>query len=332
MNRIAIVGGGSWGTALSIVLAPRYPEIGLWVYEAGLAERMAATRENDIYLPGFRVPDNVAITNDLGHALKGADIVIGVMPSHLARDLYQRMLPHLRVNMLLVSAAKGLENHSLLRVSEIIQAVVGTNFPARVGVISGPTFAREVAAGVPTACVIASADAELAETVQRGFSGPTLRLYTSSDVVGVEIGGAIKNVIAIGAGLCDGLKLGYNPRAALITRGLAEMTRLATSMGGRVTTLAGLAGLGDLVLTCTGELSRNRNVGMELAKGRTASQIASSTPMIAEGIKTTRTAVELGNRYRVDLPIARQMHLVLDEGKPPEEAIRQLMERSLKEE
>src|SRR2546423_2097763 len=254
---------------------------------------MAATRENVSYLPGFRAPANVAITNDLGHALKGADIVIGVMPSHLARDLYQRMLPHLRVNMLLVSAAKGLENHSLLRVSEIIQAVVGTNFPARVGVISGPTFAREVAAGVPTACVIASADAELAETVQRGFSGPTLRLYTSSDVVGVEIGGAIKNVIAIGAGLCDGLKLGYNPRAALITRGLAEMTRLATSMGGRVTTLAGLAGLGDLVLTCTGELSRNRNVGMELAKGRTASQIASSTPMIAEGIKTTRTAVEL---------------------------------------
>ena len=332
MTRLTIVGGGSWGTALSIVLAGRFQEIRLWVYETDLSERMSSTRENDLYLPGFHIPPNVAVTSDLAYALEGAAMVIGVMPSHLARGLYTRMLPFLRPDIILVSATKGLEPDSLLRISQVMQAVIGEKLRPRIGVISGPTFARDVAAGVPTALVIASADAELAEIVQKAFSGPTFRLYTSSDSTGVEVGGAIKNVIAIGAGVCDGLHLGHNPRAALITRGLAEMTRLAVAMGGKANTLSGLAGLGDLVLTCTGDLSRNRQVGLELAQGKTSSEIVSSMRMVAEGIKTTRAAVELGYRHGVDLPIVRQMHAVIDQGRPPAEAIRQLMERSLKEE
>ncbi len=240
------------------------------------------------------------------------------------------MLPCLDPSMLFVSASKGLENGTLLRVSDVIREVVAARFEPRVAVISGPTFAREVAAGEPTALVVASRDAAAAQTVQSAFSGPTFRLYTSSDPAGVEVGGAVKNVVAIGAGVCHGLGLGHNALAALITRGLAEITRLAVAMGGQPQTLAGLAGLGDLVLTCTGDLSRNRMVGMELARGRKLDEIVSSMQMVAEGIKTTRAAVELARRYQVEMPISTQMFEMLHFGLSPREAIRRLMERSLK--
>ena len=290
----------------------------------------ATTRENDVYLPGFRLPANVAVHNDLPSTLVSAEIVLGVMPSHLARTLYGQMAPHLTPAMQIVSATKGLETGTLLRVSEVIREVLKPQFDPPVAVISGPTFAREVARGDPTALVVASADHKLAETIQAAFSGPTFRLYTSLDPIGVEIGGAVKNVVAIGAGVCHGLDLGSNALAALITRGLAEMSRLALAMGGQAKTLGGLAGLGDLVLTCTGQLSRNRTVGLELAKGRKPEDIVNSMKMVAEGIKTTSAAVDLASRYSVEMPIAEQMHAILHLGRPPREAIRQLMERTLK--
>jgi glycerol-3-phosphate dehydrogenase (NAD(P)+) len=329
LKNLAIIGGGSWGTALSIVLAPRFSRVTLWVYEGDLAARMDTARVNDIYLPDCPLPANVSVTSDLVSALDGAAIVLGVMPSHLARGLYQRMLPGLNESMLFVSATKGLENHSLLRITEVIREVVGT---PRVAVVSGPSFAREVASFEPTAVVAASAAPGVAEAVQAAFSGPTFRVYTSSDPIGVEIGGSIKNVVAIGAGVLHGMGLGHNAMAALITRGLAEMTRLAVAMGGKPQTLAGLAGLGDLVLTCTGDLSRNRAVGVELARGRSLNEIVNSMKMVAEGVKTTDVAVDLAARYAVEMPIAAQMYRMLHAGSSPQEAIRQLMERSLKEE
>lgn len=332
MNELAIVGGGSWGSALAIVLAPRFSHIRLWVYEHDLARRMQKMRENDLYLPRFSLPANVRVTTGLREALEGAHAVLGVMPSHHARRLYRQMLPHLSASTLLVSATKGLEEKTLLRMSEVIHQVVGSRFEPKIAVLSGPTFAREVARGEPTAVVIASADLPVAETIQASFSGPTFRLYTNTDVAGVEMAAATKNVIAIGAGVCYGLGLGSNAMAALITRGLAEITRLAVACGARPMTLAGLAGLGDLVLTCTGELSRNRTVGLKLARGHKLGEIVSSMRMVAEGIKTTFAAVELGEKLGVELPITKQMCEMLRHGKPPREAIRALMERSLKAE
>ena len=330
MTRLAIIGGGSWGTALSIVLSPRFDHLRLWVYEKDLARRMSRLRENDTYLPGFQLPSNVTIDTDLGEALQDADVVLGVMPSHHARGLYSEMLPYLRPSMLLVSATKGLEEGSLLRVSEIIREVLGERFEPRVAVLSGPTFAREVARGEPAAVVIASTGLEAARAIQSLFSGPTLRLYTNTDVIGVELGAALKNVIAIGAGVCHGMDLGNNTMAALITRGLAEISRLASAMGGDTRTLAGLAGLGDLVLTCTGSLSRNRTVGLKLARGHNLDEILASTQMVAEGVRTTYAAIELARRRGVEMPITQQMHEVLRNGKPPRDAVGELMERSLK--
>lgn len=331
-SRVAIVGAGSWGTALAIVLAPRFTSIRLWAHEADLAERMSSTRENDVFLPGFFLPPNVAPAADLIYALHEADIVIGAMPSRFARTLYQRMLPDLRPNMRFVSATKGLEQGTLLRMSEVARETIGQKFEMQAAVLSGPTFAREVARGDPTAVVIASDNRELALSIQQEFSGPTFRMYVNDDPIGVELGAALKNVIAIGAGICDGLGLGSNAVAALITRGLAEITRLAVALGGKPRTLAGLAGLGDLVLTCNGALSRNRSVGIELAKGRKLSEIVGSMKMIAEGVETTGAACKLARRCRVDLPIAEQMDAILEGRTSPRDAIRELMERALKAE
>lgn len=332
MKRLAVIGAGSWGTALAIVLAPRFSGLRLWVYEQDLAARMRHARENDVYLPGYQLPADIEITHDLEQALTGANIVLSVVPSHLVRGLYSRMKPFLHPSMVFVSATKGLENGTLLRMSEVIREVLQAEngFVPRVAVISGPTFAREVARFEPTALVCASTDPALAERIQGDFSGPSFRLYTSTDPIGVEIGGSIKNVVAIGAGVLYGMSLGHNATAALITRGLAEMTRLAVAMGGKALTLAGLAGLGDLVLTCTGELSRNRTVGVELAHGRRLEEIVGSMKMVAEGIKTTSAAVELARRSSVEMPIAEQMFRMLHSGTPPREAIQRLMERSLK--
>ncbi|HEY1242950.1 MAG TPA: NAD(P)H-dependent glycerol-3-phosphate dehydrogenase [Bryobacteraceae bacterium] len=330
MERLAIIGAGSWGTALSVVLAPRFAEIRLWAFEPDLALRMQRTRENDLYLPGFTIPSNIRISNGLAESIDGAEIVLGVIPSHLVRSLYGEMLPHLTPAMVIVSATKGLETTTLLRPSEVIHNVVSLQFPPRVAVLSGPSFAREVAALNPTAIVISSEDESLAQCVQTELSGPTFRLYTSIDPIGVEIAGAIKNVVAIGAGVLEGMGLGHNPMAALITRGLAEMTRLAMALGGQAKTLAGLAGLGDLVLTCTGELSRNRTVGTELARGRKLDEIVASMRMVAEGIKTTTAARELARRCSVEMPITEQMYQMLYHDLDPREAIRRLMERSLR--
>jgi glycerol-3-phosphate dehydrogenase (NAD(P)+) len=291
---------------------------------------MGSSRANDIFLPGLRLPENVQVVNHVSAALAGADIVLGVMPSHHARGLYAAMLAHLSPSMILVSATKGLEQGSLLRMSEVIEHVIQPKFTPRVAVLSGPTFAREVAAGNPTAVVVASSSSDIARCVQEAFSGPSFRLYTNADPVGVEVGAALKNVIAIGAGICEGLNLGHNPTAALITRGLAEITRLATAMGGQARTLAGLAGLGDLVLTCSGDLSRNRYVGKELGSGRPLEAILGSMRMVAEGVETCASAVALGDKFGVDLPIIQQMHAVMSGAKTPREAVRDLMDRALK--
>jgi glycerol-3-phosphate dehydrogenase (NAD(P)+) len=328
--KLAIIGGGSWGTALSIVLASRSESVTLWVYEKDLAGRMSQSRVNDIFLPDFRLPENIHVVTDLATALKGVDIVLGVMPSHHARGIYAAMLPHLTPSMILVSATKGLEQGSLLRMSEVIDHTIQPKFTPRVAVLSGPTFAREVAAGNPTAVVVASSNPEVARCVQEAFSGPSFRLYTNADPAGVEVGAALKNVIAIGAGICEGLNLGHNPTAALITRGLAEITRLAIAMGGQAKTLAGLAGLGDLVLTCSGDLSRNRYVGKELGTGRSLGEILGSMRMVAEGVETCASAVALGEKLDVDLPIIQQMHTVMSGRKSPREAVRELMDRALK--
>jgi len=329
---LTIIGGGSWGTALALVLAPRFPTVRLWVYEADLARRMQASRETADYLPGFRLPENVSASNDLAATLALADIVCGVMPSQHARELYSRALPHLDPSSILVSATKGLEKGSLLRMSEVIEQVCRPRFAPRIAVLSGPTFAREIATGEPAAVVVASADSAVAKRVQTAFSGPSFRLYTNPDPIGVEIAASLKNVVAIAAGVCYGLGLGSNVQAALITRGLAEITRLAVAMGGKRETLAGLAGLGDLVLTCSGDQSRNRKVGLELAKGRRIAEITGSMRMVAEGVETCGAAVELGQKFNVELPIIQQMHAVLHAAKSPREAIGDLMERSLKEE
>ncbi len=329
---LAIIGGGSWGTALALVLAPRFGQVRMWVYEDDLARRMQSTRETSTYLPGFHIPENVSASSDLAATIEQADIVCGVMPSQHARELYTAMLPNLDPAVILVSATKGLEKGSLLRMSEVIEQVCQPRFSPRVAVLSGPTFAREIAQGEPAAVVISSQDSAVARQVQTAFSGPSFRLYSNPDPVGVEIAASLKNVVAIAAGVCYGLGLGSNVQAALITRGLAEITRLAVAMGGQTRTLAGLAGLGDLVLTCGGELSRNRKVGLELARGRGIGEIVGSMQMVAEGVETCGAAVALGQKFGVDLPIIQQMHAVLHGSKSPREALRELMERSLKDE
>ena len=328
--KLAVIGGGGWGTALACVLAPKFDDVRLWINEPDLAARICETRVNDVFLPGIRLPDKVRPESSLGAALSGADFVLSVMPSHVVREVYERIVPYLTPNMRIVSATKGLEAGTMLRMSEVIAAVTG--FGSQIAALSGPTFAREVATGNPTAVVVASGNQDLIAEIQTLFSGPTFRVYGSRDITGVEIGGALKNVIAIGAGISDGLKLGHNAIAALITRGLAEMTRLAVALGARAETLSGLAGLGDLVLTCTGDLSRNRQVGLQLATGGKLGQIVSSTPMVAEGVKTTGVAMKLADTCCVELPIAMEMHAVLNFGRAPAEAIRNLMSRTLRSE
>jgi len=325
--KLAILGGGSWGTTLAIVLAPKFSSIALWVFETDLAERMRASRENEVYLPGFKLPANVDVTTDLS-AIAGSGMVLGVMPSRHVRRLYAEASRFFDSSMTFVSATKGLERGSLLRMSQVLAEALQA--PAKIAVLSGPTFAREIAAGEPAAVVVASTDASVASEVQATFSGPTFRLYTNSDTISVEVGAALKNVIAIAAGVCSGLGLGSNTHAALVTRGLAEITRLAVAMGGLPNTMAGLAGLGDLVLTCGGDQSRNRKVGLELAKGRGIAEIIGSMRMVAEGVETCDAAIALGSKFQVDLPIIHQMYAVLHGQKSPREALRDLMERSLK--
>jgi glycerol-3-phosphate dehydrogenase (NAD(P)+) len=336
MSHIAVIGAGAWGTGLSIVLGRKMThEVRLWAREQEVCESIAARRVNDLFLPGQFIPASVTVTGNLGEALADAEIVVSVMPSQHCRKLFEQMLPHLTNKALIVSATKGLEEGTLLRMTEVIAQVMRSSHApmSRMGALSGPTFAKEVARGDPTAITIASQDAELAETVQREFSDPRFRVYTNDDVIGLELAGALKNIIAIAAGVCDGLGLGHNSIAALITRGLAEITRLVMACGGRPETLAGLAGLGDLVLTCTGGLSRNRSLGVELGRGRKLADImADMHGMVAEGVFSAHAAVGLARARGIEMPITEQMNAILHDGKSPAQAIHDLMTRSAKSE
>jgi glycerol-3-phosphate dehydrogenase (NAD(P)+) len=310
MARIAVLGAGSWGTALAVHLGRIHRDVRLWARSAELVVDMASRRANAVYLPDVSLPSAVRVTDDLAGAVEGASFVVSAVPSHGCRAVTRRLAAVIDTRAIVVSATKGLEAESLLRMSQVLDAELGGRCP--VVVLSGPSFASEVARQLPTAMLAASSDAAAAESVQEEFRGPYLRLYGSSDVVGVEIGGAMKNVIAIAAGVVEGMGLGHNALAALITRGLAEIARLAEAAGGRRDTTAGLSGLGDLVLTCTGNLSRNRHVGVELAKGRRLADIVATMKMVAEGVNTTRAVLALGARYGVELPITEQMAAVLD--------------------
>jgi len=336
MSEIAIIGGGAWGTGLAIVLGRRGSHrVRLWAHEVDVCESINRHHVNERFLPAQRLPDSVSASNDIAAVLDGVQIIVSVMPSQHCRVLFARMRPLVRPRTLIISATKGLEEGSLLRMTEVIADALkrDDNLPPLLGALSGPSFAQEVARGDPTAITVASQSPELLSTVQQEFSDASFRVYTNSDVVGVELGGALKNIIAIAAGICDGLGLGHNSIAALITRGLAEMTRLVVACGGRSETMSGLAGLGDLVLTCTGGLSRNRSVGVELGRGKKLPEIiAGMHGMVAEGVFTTIAAVGLAHARGIEMPITEQMHAILHKGKSPKEALQELMMRTGKSE
>jgi glycerol-3-phosphate dehydrogenase (NAD(P)+) len=320
MSRIAIVGSGSWGTALALSLARRGDHsIALWSHSAAVGT----------YLPGFPIPPQVDHVTDLAVAVVGAEIVISAVPSQHVRAIYRAMAPFLRPGQIIVSATKGIEDQSFLRMTQVIEQVLAErDLSLPCGALSGPSFAQEVASGAPTAITLAFADSRQASRLQEELSAPALRLYTNDDVIGVELGGALKNVIAIAAGIAAGLGLGHNSAAAIITRGVAEITRLAVACGGRRETLAGLSGLGDLVLTCTGPLSRNRSVGIELGRGHKLLEILEQLQgKVAEGVRTTSAALGLAAAHGVEMPITEQMAEILEHGKSPQDAIRELMAR-----
>ena len=338
MTKLAILGAGSWGTALAVVFSrARKPhEISLWARSEAAAEDLRVQRENKTYLPGVSLPPVVHPTHDLPAALGGAHIVVGAVPSVHARSVYLQALPFFTPEMNFISATKGLEPATHLRMSKVLEQVLEQSKLAspshRIAVLSGPSFAAEAARGEPTAVVLACDELQLAKKLQEELAGPSFRLYTNDDVLGVELAGAMKNVMAIAAGACQGLGLGSNPLAALITRGLAEMSRLAVALGARQETLSGLAGLGDLVLTCTGALSRNRHVGIELGKGRPLRDILANMRMVAEGVDTAAPLLALSREHQIELPITEQVDAILHRGKSPAEAIRDVMERPLKRE
>ena len=346
MKKIAILGAGSWGTALAMVLtrSPQRHRVHLWVHDAGLAKSLRRRRVNHAYLPGHKLANQIEISGDLSESLADATMVVGAIPSAFAREVYAAARPFWQPDTTLISTTKGLEPGTHLRMSQVIADVLGEATALRTAVLSGPSFAAEVARGEPTAVVVAGRPVlelwrtsgrhytDPAAEAQAEFSGPGFRLYTNVDVLGVELAGAMKNVIAIAAGVSSGLGLGFNSLAALITRGLAEMTRLATKLGGKPETLSGLAGLGDLVLTATGSLSRNRHVGMELGKGRRLKEILAEMKMVAEGVETTAALLDLATEAQVELPITEQVNAILHEGKSPRDAIQSVMERPSKPE
>ena len=331
-THVAVIGAGSWGTALANLLAAKGYDITLWARAWRLAQRMTRDRENGLYLPGVPLHPRVTPTANFAEAASATTIFVSVVPSHAVRTVWGMLAPQLPASVLLVSATKGLEAGSLSTMSQVLQATLAPRHGIDIAVLSGPTFAREVSQGTPTAAVVAAASRGVAEAVQQLFSTAIFRVYTNTDVLGVEIGGALKNVMAIAAGVCDGLNLGYNTRAALITRGLAEMTQLGVAMGARAHTFAGLSGMGDLVLTCTGHLSRNYAVGVQLGQGKKLPDILSQMHMIAEGVVTASAAVALGERYQVEMPIAEKVYAILQGHIAPHEAVTELMQRTLKHE
>jgi glycerol-3-phosphate dehydrogenase (NAD(P)+) len=335
IGRTAVIGAGSWGTALAKLLGEKGEQVSLWGREAAHIARLRTERENKKYLPGVFLPECVNPVADLAAAVGDAQCVVMVVPSHGLREIFAQLLEFLQENALVVSAVKGIENDTLQTMTQVMQDTLrrkGYARPVHLGVLSGPSFAAEVAKRQPTAVTVAFADREAAEKVQRLFSTSFFRCYTSSDVIGLELSAAMKNVVAIAAGICDGLGFGLNTRAALITRGLAEITRLGVRLGAHPLTFAGLGGLGDLVLTCTGDLSRNRTVGLKLGQGKTLEQALSEMTMVAEGVKTTRSCYNLARKNGVEMPILEQTYQVLYEHKDCRLAVQELFQRSLKEE
>jgi len=332
MKEVAIIGAGSWGTALALVAARAGNRVRLWAHSPEVVTLLRQERENKIYLPGFVLPDSIEPTGAMTEAMAGVEIVVTVTPSHVCREIYAQMLAHARPRMIFVNASKGIEVQTGMRMEEVVSDVLKDSFGPRYVTLSGPSFALEVAKGEPCAVVAASHSSEWAKIAQESLSTGRFRVYTNNDVIGVEIGGAIKNVMAIATGAVNGLGLGYNTAAALVTRGLAEMTRLAVRLGGRAETLAGLAGMGDLVLTCFGALSRNRRVGFELGRGRKLQEVLGEMREVAEGVNTARSARELAAGLGVEMPITEGVYQMLYEGKTPRRLEIELMERPLKNE
>jgi len=330
--RIAVIGGGSFGTSLAKVLADLDHEVVLWVRNPDLATSLRTQRENTSYLPGVRLPDHLQFTSSLAEAASGRELLLAAMPSHVVRPVMTELRGHVHGRPYLLSAAKGIEDGSLKRMTEVLEEIFGADFSDRIVALSGPSFAREIAQGLPTAVTAAARVAATAEAIQAVFRGPKFRVYTCTDTIGVEIGGAVKNVIAIAAGVSDGLGLGSSSRAALITRGVAEVARLVAKLGGDRQTVSGLSGVGDMVLTCTGDLSRNRTVGMRLGKGENLQQILGSMKMVAEGVHNSHTVCALAERAGVEMPIAEQIRLLLHADKPARQVVGDLMSREAKPE
>jgi glycerol-3-phosphate dehydrogenase (NAD(P)+) len=329
---IGVVGAGAWGTALAKVLADKGDRVTLWCHGSACHQNITDSRENRSYLRGIALPENLQATQSLALTVAGKYLVICAVPSHAVREVFAEAAEQIAPETLLLCATKGLEEFRLLTMGELFADLLGAACKERLAFLSGPTFAIEVARGLPAAVTVAAHSEAVAVAIQECLNTPNLRVYTSTDVIGVQMGGVVKNVIAIAAGISDGLGLGQNARAALITRGLAEMTRLATRMGADALTLAGLPGLGDLVLTCAGDLSRNRQVGLQIAAGKNLREVTSATPGVAEGVRNTRSLQTLARRLGVEMPIVEQMFAVLYGGKKPAEAVRDLMQRSLRPE
>jgi glycerol-3-phosphate dehydrogenase (NAD(P)+) len=330
--KIAVVGAGSYGTCLAALLGGKGHDVTLWCRSADMAESLVSTRENTVYLPGFQLPENVNITSDLAVAITDSAIVLGVTPSHAVRDVLGRAAAHFADGVIVVNASKGLEEGTFARVDQIYADIFPEEVARRATYLSGPTFAKEVAARMPSAIVIAGHDPKTTKVVQEQFSTDRFRVYSSDDVIGVQIGGALKNIVAICAGISDGLGFGHNARAALITRGLAEISRIGARLGANPLTFSGLSGMGDLVLTCAGDLSRNRRVGLALGKGQKIDDIISEMRMVAEGVKTTKVAHQLAAKIGVEAPLTAYANGVLHEGKTAQEGITELMTRTLRAE
>ncbi|ALC14809.1 NAD(P)H-dependent glycerol-3-phosphate dehydrogenase [Desulfuromonas soudanensis] len=329
---IGVIGAGSWGTTLANLLAKKGYSVTLWAYEEDLVARMREGGENDLYLPGIKLSANLAFTHDLPEAATAKDLLLLVPPSQLMRRVMKQASPHIAPQTLLVSASKGIETETLLPMSSVLAEILPRELVQNLTFLSGPSFAREVAGEMPTAVVAAASEPSVAQRVQDVFSTDYFRVYTNEDIIGVELGGALKNVMALAAGVSDGLGFGYNTRAALITRGLAEMTRIGMALGANPATFAGLAGMGDLVLTCTGDLSRNRTVGIELGRGRPLKDILEGMKMVAEGVQTTESTYHLAKKLGVEAPITEQMYKILYENKGALRAVNDLMLRELKPE
>jgi len=331
-ENVAILGGGSWGTALAHLLSSSGHNVSLWVFEPDLAQEVRATRLNRLFLPEIALPESLFATNDMQEALQGKEVVISMGPSAFTRAVCSQAVPFMSADTVVLNAAKGLEPQTLKRMSEVLAEVFSNLQPERIATLSGPTFAVELARCRPSAAVVGCRSVKTAKRFQKMLSCGYFRLYTNSDIVGVEFGGALKNIVAIASGIVDGLGLGPNTQAALITRGLSEITLLGAANGAKPVTFQGLSGMGDLVLTCTSKLSRNYRVGLELAHGKRLKEILAGTKMVAEGIGTTRAALQLSKMCNVEMPITRQMFEVLFENKSPDEAIKDLMARPLKQE